>query len=48
MSESSVLLGPGTWVQHGPATLVVREAGWAVLVPGTRKEVIEADRKSVV
>ncbi|APX32511.1 hypothetical protein BH708_06995 [Brachybacterium sp. P6-10-X1] len=36
------LLGLGTWTQQGPATLVVREAGWAVLVPGTRKEVIEA------
>ena len=42
MSDSSELLGPGTWVQHGPATLVIRDAGWVVLVPGTRKEVIEA------
>lgn len=42
MSESSALLGPGTWVQHGPATLIVREAGWVVLIPGTRKEAIEA------
>lgn len=36
------LLGAGIWVQNGPATLVVRERGWIVLVPGTRKEVIEA------
>ena len=42
MSDSSELLGPGTWVQHGPATLVIRDAGWVVLIPGTRKEVIEA------
>lgn len=36
------LLGAGIWVQNGPATLIVRERGWIVLVPGTRKEVIEA------
>ncbi|GAA1490012.1 FHA domain-containing protein [Brachybacterium sacelli] len=48
MSEETEAVGPapllgfGTWTQQGPATLVVREAGWAVLVPGTRKEVIEA------
>lgn len=40
--ENPVLLGAGTWVQPGPATLVVRAAGWIVLVPGTRKEVVEA------
>ncbi|MFC7465889.1 FHA domain-containing protein [Brachybacterium sp. GCM10030252] len=40
--EKTTLLGPGTWTQQGPATLVVREAGWVVLVPGLRKEVTEA------
>lgn len=39
---ASVLLSPGIWVQNGPATLIVRERGWIVLVPGTRKGVIEA------
>lgn len=42
MSGTAMLLGQGIWVRSGPATLVVREKGWAVLVPGTRKEVIEA------
>ena len=36
------LLGVGTWVRQGPATLVVRENGWVVLVPGMRKQVTEA------
>ena len=40
--ETSRLLGRGTWIQPGPATLVIREAGWALLVPGLKKEVIEA------
>jgi hypothetical protein len=40
--ENTTLLPPGTWVQQGPATLVVREAGWAVMVPGLKKHVIEA------
>ena len=40
--EITALLPPGTWVQQGPATLVVREAGWAVMVPGLKKNVIEA------
>ncbi|MGO2995959.1 MAG: hypothetical protein ACTIII_14080, partial [Brachybacterium alimentarium] len=40
--RSAALLGPGTWTRPGPATLVVRETGWVVLVPGTRKEVIES------
>lgn len=40
--RSAALLGPGTWTRQGPATLVVRETGWVVLVPGTRKEVIES------
>ncbi|MGY5765860.1 FHA domain-containing protein [Brachybacterium sp. DNPG3] len=42
MSEGTTLLGTGIWVQNGPATLVARERGWIVLVPGSRKEVIEA------
>ncbi|MGO1285274.1 MAG: FHA domain-containing protein, partial [Brachybacterium sp.] len=36
------LLGVGTWVRPGPATLVVRENAWVVLVPGMRKQVTEA------
>lgn len=42
MNPSPTLLGPGTWIQPGPATIVVRPGGWVVLVPGMRKEVIEA------
>src|SRR5699024_10574505 len=30
------------WTKQGPATLVLRENSWAVLVPGLRKSVIEA------
>ncbi|MEE1616817.1 FHA domain-containing protein [Brachybacterium sp. J153] len=41
-SGPAPLLGIGTFTQQGPATLVVREAGWVVLVPGLRKEVAEA------
>ncbi|WP_114856407.1 FHA domain-containing protein [Brachybacterium sp. YJGR34] len=36
------LLGPGTWTKQGPATLVMREGAWIVLVPGLRKQVVEA------
>ena len=36
------LLGLGTWTRQGPATLVVRENAWMVLVPGLRKQVTEA------
>lgn len=36
------LLSAGTWFQPGPATLIVRTSGWIVLVPGARKELIEA------
>lgn len=42
MSEAAQLLSSGTWIQPGPATLVVREAGWVLLVPGSKKEVVEA------
>lgn len=41
MSEPAALLGRGTWIHPGPATLVVRESGWAVMVPGLKKQVIE-------
>ncbi len=27
------LLGTGTWVRQGPATLVIRDNAWVVLVP---------------
>lgn len=40
--EDATLLGTGTWTKQGPATLVVRENAWVVLVPGLRKPVIEA------
>ncbi|MGP9539773.1 FHA domain-containing protein [Brachybacterium sp. AOP43-C2-M15] len=36
------LLGTGTWIKQGPATLVLRENAWVVLVPGLRKQVTEA------
>ena len=36
------LLGTGTWVRQGPATLVIRDNAWVVLVPGLRKQVTEA------
>ena len=45
MSEDAAkatLLGAGTWTRQGPATLVVRENAWIVLVPGLRKQVTEA------
>ena len=45
MSEETAeptLLGLGTWTRQGPATLVVRENAWMVLVPGLRKQVTEA------
>ncbi len=42
MSEAAQLLNRGTWIQPGPATLVVRDAGWVLLVPGMKKEVVEA------
>src|SRR5699024_2542874 len=47
MSEGSdavdtTLLGIGTWTKQGPATLVLRESAWVVLVPGLRRQVIEA------
>ena len=32
MSEQAPLLGQGMWFQPGPATLVVRQAGWAILL----------------
>ncbi|WP_193105229.1 FHA domain-containing protein [Brachybacterium sp. FME24] len=41
-SPPATLLGLGTWTQQGPAMLVVRQAGWVVLVPGLRKEITEA------
>lgn len=41
-AASQDLLGIGTWVRPGPATLVVRENAWVVLVPGLRKQVTEA------
>ena len=41
-SAAASLLGLGTWTRQGPATLVVREDRWAVLVPGLRKQVTEA------
>ncbi|WP_394215662.1 FHA domain-containing protein [Brachybacterium vulturis] len=40
--EDTTLLGAGTWTKQGPATLVLRENAWVVLVPGLRKQVIEA------
>ncbi|ASK64989.1 hypothetical protein CFK39_03150 [Brachybacterium avium] len=40
--EGTPLLGAGTWTKQGPATLVLRENAWVVLVPGLRKQVIEA------
>ncbi|WP_422115151.1 hypothetical protein [Brachybacterium sp. UNK5269] len=39
---SGPLLGLGTWTRQGPATLVLREGAWVVLVPGLRKHVTEA------
>lgn len=41
-SEQTTLLSEGFWLQPGPATAVVRDAGWIILVPGIRKEVLEA------
>lgn len=41
-SAAASLLGLGTWTRQGPATLVVREDRWVVLVPGLRKQVTEA------
>ena len=41
-SGTDALLGLGTWPRQGPATLVLRENAWAVLIPGTRKPLIEA------
>src|SRR5699024_8895517 len=41
-AEDPTLLGIGTWTKQGPATLVLRKSAWAVLVPGLRKQVIEA------
>ncbi len=41
-SAAASLLGLGTWTRQGPATLVVREGRWVVLVPGLRKQVTEA------
>ncbi|AXK45597.1 FHA domain-containing protein [Brachybacterium saurashtrense] len=40
--DAAPLLGPGVWTRQGPATLVLRAGAWAVLVPGLRKQVIEA------
>lgn len=40
--SAATLLGPGTWTKQGPATLVLRENSWVVLVPGLRKQVTEA------
>ncbi|SLM99140.1 hypothetical protein FM106_17005 [Brachybacterium faecium] len=40
--EATELLGTGTWIRQGPATLVLRENAWVVLVPGLRKQVTEA------
>ncbi|MDN5821589.1 MAG: hypothetical protein L0H39_08880, partial [Brachybacterium sp.] len=40
--EGTTLLGTGTWTKQGPATLVLRENAWVVLVPGLRRQVIEA------
>ncbi|MFC0676129.1 hypothetical protein, partial [Brachybacterium hainanense] len=42
MSEAAALLGRGIWFKPGPATLVVRRAGWAVLVPGASKQLLDA------
>lgn len=42
MSGPPVLLPAGTWYQPGPATLVRRGTGFAVLVPGTAKTLIDA------
>src|SRR5699024_1036646 len=39
---SGPLLGLGTWTRQGPATPVLREGAWVVLVPGLRKQVTEA------
>lgn len=36
------LLGPGLWIQRGPARLVARPAGWMVLVPSTPAPLVEA------
>ncbi|UQN29989.1 FHA domain-containing protein [Brachybacterium kimchii] len=40
MSGESSLLGRGTWFNPGPATLVVRPAGWILLVPGVKSSLI--------
>ncbi|WP_152354453.1 FHA domain-containing protein [Brachybacterium subflavum] len=40
MSGESSLLGRGTWFNPGPATLVVRPAGWMLLVPGVKSSLI--------
>lgn len=36
------LLDEGLWFRAGPATLVVRDGAWIVLVPGARKSLIDA------
>ncbi|MDO5663460.1 MAG: hypothetical protein Q4G40_12250, partial [Brachybacterium sp.] len=41
-SAPAPILGPGTWFQPGPATLVRRGTGFVVLVPGVGKDLIEA------
>lgn len=41
-AEAASLLGVGTWTRQGPATLVLRESAWVVLIPGLRKQVTEA------
>ncbi|MFE5777161.1 FHA domain-containing protein [Brachybacterium sp. NPDC056505] len=40
MSGEPSLLGRGTWFNPGPATLVVRPAGWILLVPGVKSSLI--------
>ena len=41
-ADPAELLGSGLWTRQGPATLVARETGWVVLVPGARSELVEA------
>ena len=36
------LLGPGTWINPGPASLVRRESGWILLPPSAPAELIES------
>jgi hypothetical protein len=40
VSGGSSLLGRGTWFNPGPATLVVRPAGWMLLVPGVKSSLV--------